>query len=200
MEESCVCSSVLLYELCVVCCCSGPSEKEEKEAEEEFVSHTFKSEQAMLQAYAESEAAAEGLQMEPHSDCGKFQVTLTFARLVARLKSEGGLGGPPSKPETDTEGEVAAGGGGGGGVEPLDEVAKRVEDALTLNYKLKKTAHPNLPYLIADCSPILIVETAPTPQEPPQAEVGQVRSGRMVSVPERHLCAIPRRSQRLRPP
>lgn len=161
----------------MLCCCSGgggggPSE-EGSEEEEEFVSHSFKSEQAMLQAYAESEAAAEGQQMEPHSDCGKFKVTLPFARFVARLKSEGGIGGPPSKPETEGE---AAGAAEREVEAALDEAAKRVEDALTLNYKLKKTAHPNLPYLIADCSPILIVETTPTLQEPAEAEVGQVRS------------------------
>lgn len=153
----------------MLCCCSGGGGPSEEGPEEEFVSHSFKSEQAMLQAYAESEAAAEGQQMEPHSDCGKFKVTLPFARFVARLKSEGGIGGPPSKPET--EGEAA---GAAEAETTLDEVAKRVEDALTLNYKLKKTAHPNLPYLIADCSPILIVETTPTSQEPAEAEVGQV--------------------------
>ena len=100
--------------------------------------------------------------MDPHSDCGPFTVTLTFARFVARLKSEGGVGGPPPKPE----GEAA-------GAE--DEVAQRVEDALTLNYKLKKSVHPNLPYLIADCSPILIVKTETIPAAQEQEEVDSTR-------------------------
>ena len=158
-----------------------PSEEKEK-GEEMFVSHTFQSEQALMQAFAQSEAAAEGQQMDPHSDCGPFTVTLTFARFVARLKSEGGVGGPPPKPEGEAEG-----GGGGEAAGAEDEVAQRVEDALTLNYKLKKSGHPNLPYLIADCSPILIVETETVSAAQEQEEVGQVIRRDILSMPSLEL-------------
>ena len=98
---------------------------------------------------------------------GQFEVTLPFSQFVARLKQEGGgVAHPPhiadpAQTSSETGADSGTGTVGSAPAAPsaeahAAELQQKVEDALTLNYKLKKAPHPNLPYLTADSSPILI--------------------------------------------